>query len=246
MSAQPIPTVSEAAPLAASIPRAGCTILLEDREIHVPASALTLDGFRAWATSDDFPERVRITFIEQELFIDMSPEELETHSKLKATVGTTICVLNNRRDLGEYYPDGSLVTNPAAKLSTEPDGTFVLWESLESGRVRKVPRKDHKGEYMELAGSPDWVMEIVSRSTIRKDTQRLRAKYHRANVTEYWLINAFEEEMTFQILHHEPTGYVPAPQRGSWQYSRVFGRYFRLERQRGRMGFWKYTLRSKA
>jgi hypothetical protein len=57
-----------------------CHIILPGREILVPPFAHTLAGFRAWAKSDDFPERGHISFIDQEIIIDMSPEELETHN----------------------------------------------------------------------------------------------------------------------------------------------------------------------
>ena len=54
---------------------------LDDPAIRIPARAATRAGFRAWALSDEFPERGRFSFINGELFIDMSPEELETHNK---------------------------------------------------------------------------------------------------------------------------------------------------------------------
>jgi hypothetical protein len=73
----------------------------------------------------------------------------------------------------------------------------------------------------------------------------LREKYHRANVSEYWLIDARGPKIDFQILLHEPTGYVPAPKRAGWQLSRVFGRSFRLTRRRDRLGSWEYTLHVK-
>ena len=44
----------------------------------IPASALTsLKGFRAWVASRDYPERGRVTFLDGEVLIDMSPEELD-------------------------------------------------------------------------------------------------------------------------------------------------------------------------
>ncbi len=48
--------------------------------IEVPASAGTFAGFRAWVTSDEFPESLHASFINQGLLIDMSPEELESHN----------------------------------------------------------------------------------------------------------------------------------------------------------------------
>jgi Uma2 family endonuclease len=238
MSSQPIPRRQPAA-------LASCIILLEDREVSIPASAYTLAGFRAWARSDDFPERGRISFINQEILIDMSPEEIETHNKVKSTITYGLMHLNEKKDLGEFYSDRALVSNEEAELSSEPDAAFALWETLEAGRVQFVPREDRQGEYVEILGTPDCVVEIISRSSGRKDRVRLRGAYYRAGIPEYWLIDALGEEIVFSILLRGPDGYVEQTARGGWQVSRVFNRRFRLTRRRGRLGHWKYRLEDK-
>ena len=210
--------------------------------IRIPASAATHAGFRAWATSDAFPEKLRASFINREIVIDMSPEELETHNKVKTTVVSAIDLLNQRLDLGELFSDRTLVTNPAAGLSTEPDGTFVTWASFEAGRVRLVPRQDRPGQYVELEGTPDWVLEVVSRWSVRKDTEWLRQSYHQAGIPEYWLIDAQFDEVSFQVLRRRRDRYVAVAPRGGWYRSTVFGRSFRLQRRKNRLGRWAYSL----
>jgi Uma2 family endonuclease len=222
-----------------------CTIVTYDREIIVPASAHTLDGFRTWAKSDDFPERCRISYLDGEIFIDMSPEELETHSKVKTEVSYGVVHVNKKDKLGVFCSDRTLVTNVEANLSTEPDAAFLLWESLEADRVRLVPREGEEGQYLEVEGTPDWVLEIVSKTSVRKDTRRLRVQYFQAGVREYWLIDARGEEINFQILIRGESDYTVTVGRGDWQTSVVFKRRFRLVRQRGRMNLWEYTLEVK-
>ena len=56
---------------------------LRDPAIRIPASAVTLAGFREWVLSDDFPEFGRFSYIQGELFIDMSPEELDPHNRAR-------------------------------------------------------------------------------------------------------------------------------------------------------------------
>jgi Uma2 family endonuclease len=217
-----------------------------NQKVRVPPSAYTLTGFRAWATSDDFPERGHISFIDGEIYIDMSPENIDTHNQVKGEITYAVIKLNKKEKLGKFYPDRALVTNVEANLSTEPNATFATWESLESGRVRQVPREDKVGKYMELEGSPDWLAEIVSDSSVRKDTKLLRQRYHWARVGEYWLIDARGEDIDFQILVWGELDYEPAvTSRGGWQTSPVFNRRFRLTRRRDRMGFWEYTLQVK-
>src|SRR5262245_48425128 len=100
---------------------AGCTIVAEGQEIFVPPSAYTLEGFRAWATSDDFPTRGRLSFLDKEIYVDMSPEKIETHNKVKTEVSRGIANLAVKHHLGEFYSDRTLITNVDAGLSTEPD-----------------------------------------------------------------------------------------------------------------------------
>ena len=144
---------------------------LDDPAIRIPARAATLAGCRAWALSDEFPKRGRFSFINGELFIDMSPEELEARNKVKTEVVFAIANLDKGLDLGEFYSDGPLVTNEAADLSTEPDGTFVTWRSFAAGRGRLTPLEDRPGQYIELQGPPDWVLEVVSQSSVAQDTR---------------------------------------------------------------------------
>jgi Uma2 family endonuclease len=214
----------------------------EQLMLRMPTSATTLDGFRAWTVSEDFPKRGRISFLGEELFIDMSPEELETHAKVKEAVCRGISNLNEELDLGEFYPDRSLVTNGTVDLSTEPDGVFVRYETSEAGRVQLVARRDVEGQFMELTGAPDWVLEVISRYSVGKDTEDLRSKYFRAGIPEYWLIDARGADILFQILTRRRSDYAVVRPRGGWHKSSVFPASFRLERQRNRVGRWKYQL----
>jgi Uma2 family endonuclease len=217
----------------------------DEAPICIPASARRLDGFRAWATSPEFPSRGWIAFLDGTIWIDMSPEEFETHNKVKVAIESTLYRWSLRYELGTVYGDRSLVTNRAAKLSTEPDCSFVSFDSMKSKRVKQVGRKGQPGEYMEMLGSPDLVVEIVSRSSMAKDLRTLRRLYHRAGVSEYWLVNALGESLDFEILLRKPKVYVPAPADGKWRRSAVLGGSFRLRRRRDPIGLWQYILDAK-
>ena len=246
MSSQPIRVLPESLPRRSDLLPGQCTIHLPRSEIRLPASAFTLAGFRAWARSDDVPEKARLTFIDQEIIIDMSGEEIQAHGIVKTAVSYPLLQLNADLDLGLFLLDGVLVTNVAANVSNIPDAVLATWASLEVGRVRLVADEKEPDRYRELEGTPDWLLEIVSDSSVHKDTKRLLEAYHRAGIPEYWLIDARGEEIDFQILLHQPTGYVTATRRGGWQRSQVFGRRFRLVRERGRLGLWQYTLQMKS
>jgi Uma2 family endonuclease len=132
--------------------------------------------------------------------------------------------------------------NTDAGVSHEPDAAFVSWESFEAGRAHAIPREGFKGQFMEIEGSPDWHMEIVSEGSVTKDKRQLPESYHKAGVREYWLIDARGADIQFQILINTPTGYQPAETKDGWQFSVVFQRWFKLERTRGKLDRWRYSL----
>lgn len=215
---------------------------IEGDRLRVPASALTHEGFRAWVISSEFPEGIRATFVAQEVLFEMSPEALNTHNQVKGAVTAGLTTVIERDDLGVRYPDGALVTNTEAALSTEPDFTFVAWASFEAGRVRLVPKKAGTEDHIEIQGTPDLVVEIVSDTSVRKDTKLLTDAYRRASIPEYWLIDARGAEIAFTILRRQGHAYVPSGPPGSTQASAVLGRSFELRRRKNRIGSWSYRL----
>src|SRR5207249_4819533 len=144
--------------------------------------------------------------------------------------------------LGEYYPDGTLLSNVDAGLSTNPDLTFVLWKTLQAKKVILVPREGVRGQYLELVGSPDLLMEIISRGSVHKDKRLLRDAYHRARVPEYWLIDARGADIDFKLLWWRRNGYAAVVPHDGWLRSRILRHEVKLQRTRHRLGLWRYTL----
>jgi Uma2 family endonuclease len=79
-------------------------------------------------------------------------------------------------------------------------------------------------------------LEIVSDSSVKKDTVRLRELYWRADVTEYWLVDVRGKTLHFEILRHTPTGYVSTESPDGWQTSTVLGKALRLVRSKDPLG----------
>jgi Uma2 family endonuclease len=216
----------------------------ESAEICVPPFAYTLEGFRRWAVSEDFPDRGRFTFAAGELIIDMSPEYLESHNFPKTEITYAVYGIVRNRRLGRVYSDGCLFSNEAAGISTEPDALFATYSSLAVGRCRIV-RGARPGVCDELVGTPDWVLEILSTSSVRKDTKLLFEGYFRAGIGEYWLIDARSDEISFQLFVRGDAGYVAVEQQNGWLASPSFGCSFRLTREKEEDGLWLYTLHAK-
>lgn len=205
---------------------------------------MSLSEFRKWTYSDRFPKTGLVAYLGKEIFIDRSPERLQSHGSVKTAVEGTVIPLVMKRKKGKIFFDRARVVNVKAGVSNEPDGVFATFESLKGGMVRLVPTKDDD-DYIEIEGSPDWIMEVVSRSSVTKDKKTLRQCYHRAEIREYWLIDARGEEIDFQILIHGKDDYVPAKRSGDWQLSKVFGKKFRLRRITDELGDVDYRLDMK-
>lgn len=216
------------------------TIVLYDDAVHIPDRIGSLAAFRHWIRSDEFPATGRICYLGGQVWVDMSKEQIFTHNQVKQEFNLVIGGLVKAGRLGRYFPDGVFVTNDRANLASQPDGTFVSRESLKSGHVGLV--EGEKEGYLEIAGSPDMVLEVVSASSVEKDTETLRDLYWRAGITEYWLIDARTDPLTFTILRRESGGYVAARKQASWIKSRVFDRGFRLTSRPDDAGNPEYSL----
>lgn len=220
------------------------TLVTDDWTLVVPPEAMTMEGFREWATADDFPERMRVSYLNGEIILDMSNEEINAHVGVKTELNGVLGPLVKRERLGRYFSDGVLLTNVSAEVANNPDALFLSKDTLDSARAKLIPKKGAEHLYRELEGTPDWVLEVVSEGSLTKDRVRLRAAYHKAGIPEYWLIDArHEAKLDFQILMRRKAGYVAATaDRDGWRRSKVFGRSFRLERVLDEFGLWEYTL----
>lgn len=173
----------------------------------------------------------------------MSKEEILTHAEVKMAIAGAMFQLNQSLDFGKFYVDGVLLTSVDADVSNNPDMVAASWESIERGEVRFVTASNDRE--MEIEGSPDWVLEIVSRSSAVKDKRDLKQAYHVAGVREYWVVDARGAEIEFHIFHWRKAGYVSASKSGGWLRSRVFLYLFQLIRERDRRGGWSCRLASK-
>lgn len=218
-------------------------VVLYEDDVRIPADVFDLDGFRRWAHSPDFPQRGKISFFDGEIHIDMSPEEIETHNKIKAAIIACLERWVARHNLGDLLVDGALLVNELANLSTEPDLLFCSFDALQFGRVTYREAVDGSLRFVEVAGTPDAVVEIVSRYSERKDTQELRRRYFLAGIAEYWLIDARGQTIDFQLLKRGKTRYSAVrPDAEGFRRSAVLGGEFRIARDRNRVGGYRYTV----
>lgn len=205
--------------------------------LEIPGQALSLAGFREWVASlgESAP---RMCFSSGRLHIEMSPQDYKTHAPVVDAINDTLVGITRERDLGRYFRPPSWFTDEAASLSTEPDGFFVRWGAIESGRVRVNPERTS-----ELLGRPDMVLEVVSKSSRKKDTTELVEDYARAGIEEYWIADATSAQPELRILVLRSSKYEPSPpDPDGWIASPMWGAAFRLVRRAERAGWIDYSL----
>jgi Uma2 family endonuclease len=212
-------------------------------QVNVPSWVVDLASFRRWVESDDVPEKLHVWYLKGEVWIDMSKQQLFSHLSLKNAFNMVLGSLVKAGGMGLYMPDGMFLANVAADIGGNPDATFISNAALDAKRVRLVEGK--KGGYVEVEGSPDMVLEVVSASSVRKDTVVLRQAYWEAGAREYWLVDARREPLTFDILRHTAQGYKQARKQDGWLKSAVFGKSFRLMHQLDKRGLPEFTLEAR-
>jgi len=204
--------------------------------VRIPAGVHNLDEFRRWCQEPEFPERGRIDYLQGDVEVDMSAEDLFTHGTPKAAIAARLHAMVVEDGRGTVFIDCTRVVSPAARLSVEPDVVVVLRESVAAGRVRPVPSSPPRaGRFVELEGAPDLVVEILSDSSASKDRLRLPELYARAGVAELWLVDARGETAALEIRMLRPAGgYSRVAPDGdgpdAWTPSPLLGCRFRLRR----------------
>lgn len=210
--------------------------------VDFPAWITDHESFRRWARSPDCPEHLRVAFYDNAIWVDAAMEQLYVHNQVKCRVGLALGPLVEGRGL--YVTDGMLLSHPAAAFSTIPDGYFVSYEAFTAGRVREVAGRE--GGYVELEGSPEMVLEVVSDSSVQKDLVDMPPRYFAAEVLEYWTIDVRTEVPLFQLWKRGPKGFVlPRKLAGGWRKSDVFDRSFRLTTGQDPRGKPRFTLEVK-
>jgi Uma2 family endonuclease len=213
---------------------------INDR-LHVLIPAIrSHSAFRRWARSPQFPERGWISYLDGELHVDLSMERI-IHNLIKSCFCTYLTILARQHKLGRYLGDNMMLTNVPAGVSTEPDGMFLLFRSIDQRRVR-LTKKERS---LEVIGTPDMALDVVSRSSVRKDMRLLPQLYWRAGIREYWRIDSRIDVPQLTILRRGSTRYRTGRSSAGWVRSAVFGKSFRLVTTAARDGMPEFTLEIK-
>src|SRR5262245_28279159 len=92
-------------------------VFYEADAVLVPGWVTDLESFRRWTDDDDFPDKARIAFLNGEVWIDMSKEQLFSHNAVKTEFTLVLAGLVKAGRLGHYFSDGAYVSNEEADVS---------------------------------------------------------------------------------------------------------------------------------
>lgn len=215
----------------------------EQPPLRIPARVNDLAAFRRWVQSRHFPEKARPSYIAGEIEVDISREEAFSHNYPKGAVTAGLGRWVETNDLGDIFLDGMLLVNEVAEIANEPDLMFCRWETLSSGRAELRETRPGSGRSVELVGTPDLVVEIVSRSSVTKDTIKLKQRYALAGIPEYWLIDCRGRTIRFDVLSLKHGKYrAVKPNAAGARQSPLFNALVQLTRTKSPVNTWRYRL----
>ena len=215
--------------------------------VAVPESAKDVAGFRSWTTSDDFPDASRIDWVAGRIYVDLSMQRQQSHGLPKTEILRVVANRLVETGFGEITSDVTRVFLPEGETSCEPDLVLVSLAAIDSGRVVETPARDGS-DGVEFVGPPEWAAEVVSPSSVDKDTRELLAAYYVGGVDEYWLVDCRDDAagVAFTIHRRGAAGFEPVqPDADGFAASSILGKAYRLTRSRGRTGRWKYRLEER-
>ena len=204
---------------------------------RIPRWVRDLKSFRRWARSPEFPDQGWFSYLGGELWVEPVMEK-SVHNRIKTAIVAILALLADEDRIGLFYSDRMRLTNVEANLSTEPDGMLVLHAAMDAGEVRLV----EGDQAAEVLGTPGMVFEVVSTSSVRKDTEILPLLYWQAGVSEYWIVDSRAEMPELQILRRGRSKLAPVRAVDGWVKSDVFGKSIRLVRLPARHGVSDFRL----
>lgn len=204
----------------------------ENGHLPVPSYVVDHESFRRWARSDEYPKRGRFAWLNGMVWMDFMVEQIFSHNTVKNEFIAALLRYVNKHKLGHLLSDRVLVSNEKVGLSAEPDVLFISYESETSGGAKF--KEGARAGVIEVEGIPDMTLEVVSDSSVTKDTVNLKSLYYQAGVQEYWLVDARRPTAGFVIMRRGTKGFVEvSPSADGFMRSGVFGAGVRLRVKQG-------------
>jgi hypothetical protein len=205
--------------------------------IEIPSGIGDLAAFRRWVHFADLPEKLPVHFLRGEVWADFSRSDPIDNVALRGALTAALHRFEDGPQPGYFFTVYMLWSSDEAGVATVPDCGFFTKQSLKSGRVRLTNGGNPKYQETEIVGPLDMVCELVSDSSEEKDSEWLMESYFAAGVGEYWLIDARDDTVRFDLSTRGKSKFVRRRSRSGWLRSDVFGKSLRLSRGNKRHPF---------
>lgn len=141
--------------------------------------------------------------------IVMSPPAGWPHGSLESTIVARLYDVAKRDRLGVVQGSSAGYDLPSGD-TLEPDVSFISKRRFEAGPAPV------RGRFLGIV--PDLAVEILSKSTARRDCGEKKSIYEQCGVTEYWIVDAERRVVTLYRLadgrygagEHVRTGRIPS------------------------------------
>ena len=146
------------------------------------------------------PEEQRAELINGRLVYQGMPGPM--HGRAQLGMGSLVRGPYDRRPDGADRPGGWWISMEVdleiAGMGCRPD--VLGWRR---DKHASMPAPTARGV---VTAAPDWICEVLSRTTAHIDLGEKRVAYHRAEVAYYWLLDPHNETLT--VLRWTPEGYL--------------------------------------
>jgi Uma2 family endonuclease len=182
-------------------------VLAEEQMRVPPIGKVTFAEFIEWCDED-----IRAEWVDGDIELMPSPVSLD-HQDIGGFLDQTLGIYVSERDLGKVVLAPYVMHMAQISRGREPDLIFVKQE-----RLPLLTR-------LYLDGPADLAIEIVSPSSLARDTKIKLREYERAGVEEYWVLNPDKQTAVFYQLEGNKYRAV-SPDRQGIYHSRVVAGYW--------------------
>lgn len=152
---------------------------------------MAVKGGKGYTIADieALPEGERAELIDGELFRMDSPLRIHQDILMQLAIEISLYVKKNKGNCKVYPAPFAVRIKKDNRNYVEPDISVICDRD----------KLDEKG----CQGAPDWVIEILSPSSVKMDCERKVELYHETGVREYWIVDPEKNRITVYDLEHE-------------------------------------------
>lgn len=149
---------------------------------------MEIKGGKGYTTADieALPEGERAELIDGQMFQMDAPMRIHQNILLELAIEIKTYIRKNKGTCKIYVAPFGVRIKKDNRNYVEPDISVIC----------DMEKLDERGCF----GAPDWVIEIVSPTSVKMDYERKTALYREAGVREYWIVDPDQQRSRCMIL----------------------------------------------